>query len=307
MEKSQNVICPACRSPRLSGRGRVLARGNFTGSTALPPSLAESFLYKCLRCNLYFQRPVPDQSELDKLYRELEPETWQYEFSKRRDWAISQDWIHAHLTAGAVLDIACWNGEFLERLGKEYSLFGIEINAKAANEARKKGIQLIADDISALNTVGEEFDMVTAFDIIEHVENPLAFLGDIVQVTREKGHVILSSGNAEAATARLLGSKYWYFSIPEHISFINPAWCRYAAEKLGLRIVHSEKFAHAGEMKPWRFLEEMIHNLLYLSPALYARLKKMKNFHKEPDLESMPYPMPWSSSRDHLLIIFQKN
>ncbi len=295
-----NESCPSCGSKNLVFRGKILPYDSFAGFK-LEPAPQSSNLLKCLDCNLYFRWPRLPKHELDELYKKVSIDVWHYK--NRKDWALTLKWIRDNDFAGdSILDVACWDGGFLDKF-TGWDRYGIEINREARKRAISKNIHIIAEDVSDINKLSDRFDIITAFDFIEHTDNPLALISAIAKMTKRHGYIVVSSGNSEAFTARIMGEKYWYYAIPEHISFINTKWCEFVAERLNLQLIQMEKFSHEDERTLAKVITQLIHNVLFLNPTLYAWLKRLRNSFKKPERVVSP---PWTTSYDHLLVIFRK-
>jgi SAM-dependent methyltransferase len=79
------------------------------------------------------------------------------------------------------------------------------------------------------------FEIVTAFDVIEHVADPAAFLREIGAALEPGGVVFVSTPDVESPAARLLG-RWWHFYHPSHLSYFTPHTLARAAahERLSL-------------------------------------------------------------------------
>lgn len=98
---------------------------------------------------------------------------------------------------GSVLDVGCGIGNFLE-LAKErgWQCAGVDIDADAIESAKRKtGItELEAKDVItyAKEHPEKKFDLVTFFDVLEHVDNHNEFLAAISSLLKEGGHIAMS-------------------------------------------------------------------------------------------------------------------
>ena len=303
-----DLFCPSCNSNNIIRLGEIPSGNLFAGRT-LDYSLPGGCLYRCKVCHLYFRWPRLSKRKLDELYKEADPNNWQYKPTHRKDWKLAATWLNSKLVQGKILDIGCWDGKFLDYLGKNWQGFGVEINEVALQKAKERGITILEKNFNELHKISVYFDVVVAFDVIEHTENPMFFLEQMARLTRTNGFIIISSGNTDALTWKISGSKYWYCAIPEHISFINVNWCYFAATKLNLKVEYVERFSHAGKRNLAQFLLDTIENATYLaSPSLFRKLRKIKNIYLCPkNINNMNYPPPWGTSKDHLIIFFSKN
>jgi SAM-dependent methyltransferase len=280
----------------------------FAGRILAEP-LPGGSLYACATCHVSFRWPLTPKEKLDALYRQAELSNWSYEPRRREDWIQARDWLQAHHDGGSILDIGCFDGGFLEYLGEGWARFGVEINEEAARIAQGRGIEIIGNDVEALTPSTQQFDAVVAFDVIEHLPVPKVLLEKMVALARPGGAVILATGNTQAPSWRLMGSRYWYCRIPEHIAFINTQWCQQAAADLGLELVHVGRFSHAPSRTLRQQMISLGKNLVYrFFPGLFRRLRQQGfggvEVAKHAGLEDLP-PI-WITARDQLVATFQR-
>jgi SAM-dependent methyltransferase len=89
------------------------------------------------------------------------------------------------------------------------------------------------------------FDVVTAFDVIEHVAHPAEFLADVAAVLEPGGVFLASTPNVGSLTARAFG-KHWHFYYPYHLSYFSPETFAAAAAPHGLQLVN---WCHRGRLR----------------------------------------------------------
>ncbi len=297
--------CPDCDSVDLSRIGAIPDAFEFAG-TKLESPLPGGSLIRCNTCCLHWRSPQPKKAELDALYRRGDTGSWQYHPVTRRDWQITTSILRKKQDIVSVLDVGCFDGRFLDHLGADYHRAGIEVHPLAAEYAASKGIEIVGNDFSDLDTLSTQYDVVVAMDVIEHVSNPRKFLESLAKATRPGGLIIVSTGNTAAWPWRLMGGMYWYCSIAEHISFINPRWCNHIAQNLGLTIEDSIPFSH----EPSRTLPALIQataNLFYRClPNLAHNLRRgYAQCKGTPYRHTFLTPPHWRSAKDHLLVAFR--
>lgn len=280
----------------------------FAGKVLEEP-LPGGSLYDCMECGLSFRWPMPSAAQLNHLYQQAAETNWQYDPVLRCDWEMARSWIEEYQQGGSVLDIGCFDGAFLNTLDPAWDRYGIEINEQAAQRASQHDVTILAQDAGALPTLEHCFEAVTAFDLIEHVPDPRHLLEQMASLTVPGGILVVATGNRQAVTWRLLGSRYWYCWLPEHLVFISEAWCKKAAEALELTLLDVQHFSHNFEPTPRLVASEAAKNLLYrfLPPVFHAmRAAGMGDVDTSghPNLKQAP-PM-WTTARDHLIAIFRK-
>ena len=107
-------------------------------------------------------------------------------------------------TGSRVLDAGCGaglNGELLKRAGAR-EVWGIELDAGAADEARRRldGVvtgDLAAADLGALG--GAPFDVILAIDVLEHLADTEAVLAKLVAMLHAGGTLVACIPNVAHA------------------------------------------------------------------------------------------------------------
>jgi SAM-dependent methyltransferase len=129
---------------------------------------------QCLACGFTFFDPSLAGNEA--FYRELEhPEYFSSdrpEFERTLQFARRRE-------LKRVLDVGCGSGYFLD-LAKQTGLetYGLELNSQAAEKARAKGHKIFPGLLHEFNRaqVSGGLDLITFFQVLEHVPDPLALM-----------------------------------------------------------------------------------------------------------------------------------
>ncbi|MCZ6750265.1 MAG: class I SAM-dependent methyltransferase [Acidobacteria bacterium] len=99
-----------------------------------------------------------------------------------------------------VLDVACGAGYGTALLGeKAAAVFGVDLSAEAVSHARRHygspKVHFAQSDCLSLPFPSGQFHLVAAFEIIEHLEDPEAFLRELHRVLHPAGLLALSTPN----------------------------------------------------------------------------------------------------------------
>lgn len=151
-----------------------------------------------------------------------------------------------------VLEIGCATGDLLMQIRNEGAdVKGIEISDFAADIARKRGLDVITGTIEDYLTLNQEpFDIVMAFEVIEHVLSPTSFLKFCSEIIRPGGLLLLSTPNY--ACAKRFGREWFGFNASfEHIWFFKIDILKEMAVSSNLEIVYWETNLFSGGPDPY--------------------------------------------------------
>lgn len=124
---------------------------------------------------------------------------------------------------GKVLDVGCGHGFFLEAAkAKGLTPVGIDLSPQAVAYAKGAGLTVYRKDLKGAFPMGS-FPALTAFQLIEHVTDPVAFLRDAFTVLKPGGVILLATPKAEGYLHRLMGRHWLSYRHREHLYFFSAA------------------------------------------------------------------------------------
>lgn len=164
-------------------------------------------LYECSNCGVQFWFPF---RQAERTF--YDPEESFEATERKKDLVISfllnsasiTPWNHRLFYIdklkkdGRLLDVGCADGKFLRKCRKlGYKVYGLEINRHKAEALRQDGIECFPDYLDRFVSSWRDrkedlFDCVTAFEVLEHVTNPLDFLKDINTLLKSGGIFVAS-------------------------------------------------------------------------------------------------------------------
>lgn len=104
----------------------------------------------------------------------------------------------------AILDLGCGSGAWLARLARHgfTNLTGVDQDVAQFGDVPAKVIQLDLDSQTGGSSLGQ-FDLITAIEVIEHVESPAALLRFVERHLTSTGKLLMTTPNTESTIARL--------------------------------------------------------------------------------------------------------
>jgi 2-polyprenyl-3-methyl-5-hydroxy-6-metoxy-1,4-benzoquinol methylase len=153
---------------------------------------------------------------------------------------------------GRLLDVGCTFGLFLDTAKKAgWDMHGCDISPDAVSMSKKMfGLKNVrTGSVRKAGFKKNQFDVVTLFEVIEHMERPLDEMKDIRNVLKKDGYVVIHTGNLGSLTAKIRGRNNSYFQLG-HIVYFSKKTLRELLEKAGFEVVKISTYAE--KMEPAR-------------------------------------------------------
>jgi ubiquinone/menaquinone biosynthesis C-methylase UbiE len=140
-----------------------------------------------------------------------------------------------------ILDVGCGEGYFLKCIEKWFpnaEIYGLDIddNKLYLASGRLNSAKLKKYDAHKLPFPDDSFDIVSAIQILEHLETPELLLREANRILRNGGILIIATPNPAGIAARVLRNR-WHSYIPEHISLGTPKEWRVRVQRIGFKIL----------------------------------------------------------------------
>lgn len=243
-------------------------------------------LVRCTRCWLVSLQNPPRPEEMGKHYGpDYDRFIGRAGDNSSNRWRDRREAITKHKSSGAILDLGCSSGAFLETLkGQGWELYGIEMSEGAAKQATERsGARVYVGDVLDAPFAPNSFDVITCFDVLEHVYEPRKVLEKARHWLKPGGIVYILVPNIESGEARIFKS-YWYgLELPRHLSHFSPRSLRYLAESVGLTVASLETHRNSA-------MENSLH---YLGDAVMSQI----GFPREPLATAKMPGVPWKIAR----------
>jgi len=184
-------------------------------------------IVRCVRCRLMMTSPQDDEVTLGRIYSELTDRAGEQDDEARSCNLEEQLALveRCHRPPGRLLDVGCGTGRFVcaaqkagwEATGVDASGWAVARAGERCPDARFRVGLLPAVDFPA-----GTFDVVTLWNVLEHLPRPVETLEKIRGWLARDGWLFLSLPNAASRIARLMG-KRWVLLLREHLWYFSPA------------------------------------------------------------------------------------
>lgn len=159
-----------------------------------------------------------------------------------RRWRDRKATLTRYKQSGALLDLGCSSGAFLEFMRSDsWKLYGIEMSPVAARKAEENsGATVFVGSILDARFPRESFDVITCFDVFEHLYEPRRVVEKVAEWLKPDGIFYVLVPNIDSAEARVFRT-YWHgLEMPRHLFHYSPHSLRFLAESAGLQTISLE-------------------------------------------------------------------
>ena len=250
--------CPLCKKAAYDEWGKV----------------GEYSILVCKECGLGITVPFPTENELTEANRE----TYQVEqriqtylsrrsyFEKRYRRNITN--IKRFKHEGKLLDVGCNIGLFLNVAREEgFSVMGVELNKGCAQYGINNfKLDIRSDYLENISFADASIDVVTLFDVLEHVPNIHDFLSEVRRILKKDGLLVIQSPNIQSLMAKLTRSNWNWLTPPDHLYHFTPTTLGLLLKQHGFDI---------RLLKTWEPAEEFSNNLISTFIKMNAFLGKV--------------------------------
>jgi SAM-dependent methyltransferase len=224
------ATCPACA-------------GRLVDAVASTPAFN---LAGCRTCGLVFSHPQPKARVREKYLQEYDLAAHFGALAPRKRVLYERRLARLLRPSDGhdrLCDVGCGDGQFLALAAQRgWRTFGVELNPPAAQQAARNGAEIFVGALEELeNLPWRSFDLVTAWDVLEHTPDPRRFSERLVDLLAPGGTLAVTTLNFPSLAWRVFGTR-WSMVCEDHFTY----WARPSLEALfgrfGLVIEPAETF-----------------------------------------------------------------
>lgn len=174
---------------------------------------------------------------------------------------------------GRLLELGSAYGFFLDVARSHFDVIGYEVNETAAAHARDQlGLDVRHDDFLTTSAAElSQFDVVTLWDVIEHLERPDLVLEHVSRMTRPGGYLFLTTGDIGSMVARMRGRRWRMIHPPTHLHYFDRSTIARLLEQYGFSVVQINSVGVA------RSIRQILYSIVALNarcPGLYRSCER---------------------------------
>jgi 2-polyprenyl-3-methyl-5-hydroxy-6-metoxy-1,4-benzoquinol methylase len=188
---------------------------------------------------------IPTEQELNDHYD-------QYSYASDRQVSLATvnsynvllDEFEQFRQSNCILDVGCGRGWFLdEAKARGWNVFGTEFSQTAVQICRRKGITTFQGVLNPRLFERADFDVITSFEVLEHINDPNDEVARIVSLMRVGGLFYCTTPNFNSLQRLMQGSHYNIINYPEHLGYFTKKTLNFLMYRHGLEMI---KFKSTG-------------------------------------------------------------
>lgn len=242
---------------------------------------------RCKQCGMTYVNPRLSSERLHEMYQE---EYWSSDRAKEFGYASylaeRENYEHTyrrrsttidryHGEPGRVLDVGCAAGFFLSVMkAKGWETSGVEISKPMVDYARDTlGLPDVRHgDLTTLEIDEAGYDVITMWDVIEHLEDPRVHLAAVHRGLRDDGIFVLETQDVSSRFARMMGPKWQHYKHEEHLYHFEPATLGRLLDEAGFEVLENTP-RHGGKYVSMNFIVERVGRIHPLLTTLASPLR----------------------------------
>jgi ubiquinone/menaquinone biosynthesis C-methylase UbiE len=198
-------------------------------------------IVKCSTCGLARSLHRDDLQTRQGIYTHLQDPVYEQETEnrqaifKRRVKTISDD----SEQLGRLLDVGCSTGLFAGEVAKiGWQVTGIDPAEWAIAIARQRvpSGRFFTNTIESVELTDSPFDVITLWDVLEHVDHPRDVLDRLTQWLASGGHLYLNLPNIDSLIARGMRT-HWPMLLREHLWYFSPETITRFLQDYGYKVI----------------------------------------------------------------------
>jgi 2-polyprenyl-3-methyl-5-hydroxy-6-metoxy-1,4-benzoquinol methylase len=242
----EHVICDLCGSDRYKVRfASTLSDSEGSDLSAFRCTSSgygrHHAIVECLKCGLVYANPRYDSGEMLSRYQAVEDPL----YVEERDGRVLT--FERHLRpleeiappqdGRRLLDVGCHVGVFVELAAQHgWDAWGVEPSRWAATLAQQVGLQVVEGTTTTAGLDDESFDVITMWDVIEHVDHPSAEVRQALRLLKPGGILAVHTMDLGSPFACLMGGR-WPWLMEMHVYYFTRRTLAALLEQAGFQVL----------------------------------------------------------------------
>lgn len=251
----EGIKCQCCSNTDTSKFKEKFIKGDIT-------------ILECMNCSFIF---IPSYYRKNIQYHLYKDEDTLKQVQSGNDWLKVQrhllriKLIKRYIKSGSLFDLGAGWGHFLVAAKQEgYQIYGVEVS-KYQYIYAKENLNLPVDHIDFFKMEKRQFDIITMWDVLEHIDEVDLFVGKCSEMINKNGYLILQVPQIDSFIAKMK-KENWNMMGLDHVNYFSKKTITLVLEKHGFEV---QRIKSSMELK------------LFLMYTILPWIKKLKGSNKE--------------------------
>ena len=184
-------------------------------------------LMSCSNCGFTFMEKIPTEHELKKYYGDIyktiksnRQEFYSTDLNKK-SYSLLLDEFEKFRKTNKIIDAGCGFGAFLlEAKKRGWDCYGTEFESESVDYCHSIGLKkVVVGDLGKKIFENNEFDVITSFEVIEHLTDIKNYLFDIKKKLRVGGVFYVTTPNFNSLNRYYERTNWSVIGYPAHLSY----------------------------------------------------------------------------------------
>jgi 2-polyprenyl-3-methyl-5-hydroxy-6-metoxy-1,4-benzoquinol methylase len=294
-------------------------------SVGIGELVGDFFIVKCKNCGLVYTNPRLSSEQLEIMYssntilggnwknfpylfnsnfpdelQDLKQNSIKYDTLEKWKVRLFKDYMYSKKNL-RLLDVGCGAGKFVRQcIDSGIDAYGLDLSQDrieyGIKEYELKG-RIWKGTLDEESNKGNTYDIITLWDVIEHVPDPSLLLSEVKRITHANSRVFLLTMSLDSFTYKLYKKSWYYIHPPQHLHYFSHETMRKMLQKNGFSLVGCE-MDHTRNKNFIHLWYRMIMGLL--NHALFIVWRK-----PIPIVKYLLYPLWFRFSNERMLKRFE--
>jgi len=192
-------------------------------------------IYRCIKCDFlqcsdaenildYYTNMVDNGYELTRDQRAIQAQR------------IVTNMARFSLPPATHIDVGAGSGILVQQaVAAGYNSVGIEPSVDLYKKAAVLELPMI-NGVLPSEEAGDDYNIVTLIDIIEHVTDPLSLLLNIKNVMGEEAVLFIDTPDVKSLAAKIMGRRWWHYRVA-HVGYFDNNTMAILLDRAGLEVI----------------------------------------------------------------------
>lgn len=215
-------------------------------------------IVRCRHCGLVYTNPRPDSVSIHHFYPPGYGPHLNEKKERERCPSALWSWIFGRpcrerrgklpcSPPGRLLDFGCGGGSFLRRMQHQgWTVTGLDAVSEIIQTIRRElGCEALIGTLPHRDLRPGSFDLVTMWQALEHVHQPLCVLRETYHLLVPGGYLVVAVPNFDCFAARHFGQNWFGLDLPRHLTHFTRETLAEMLKLVGFRIISLRGLVHA--------------------------------------------------------------